>query len=77
MKAIDNTVMLEALAKQKKSLNELVGLLETVKDVPEVTDLYKSLYEIQVFYEGVGDIMTAEQLKVLTETISPLRESIV
>jgi len=76
-KAIDNTAFLEALAKQKNSLNELVGLLEPVKDVDEVTDIYESLLEIQEFYEGVGDIMTDEQLKVLSEKIDILRESIV
>jgi hypothetical protein len=76
-KAIDNTAFLEALAKQKNSLNELVGLLEPVKDVEEVSDIYNSLSEIREFYEGVGDIMTDEQLKVLSEKIDVLRESIV
>jgi len=77
LKAIDNTAFLEALAKQKVSLNELVNLLEPVKDVSEVSDLYKGLFEIQEFYEGVGDIMTDEQLKVLEEKITALRNSIV
>lgn len=77
LKAIDNTAFLEALARQKNSLNELVTLLETVKDLEEVSDLYKGLFEIQKFYEGVGDIMTDEQLKVLSELINALRESIV
>jgi len=76
-KAIDNTAFLEALAKQKSSLNELVSLLEPVKDVEEVSDIFGSLSEIQEFYEGVGDIMTDEQLKVLSEKIEILRESIV
>jgi len=77
LKAIDNTAFLEALARQKKSLNELVNLLEPVKDVQEVSDLYKGLFDIQEFYEGVGDIMTDEQLKILEEKISTLRNSIV
>jgi len=77
LKAIDNTAFLEALARQKKSLNELVNLLGPVKDVQEVSDLYKGLFEIQGFYEGVGDIMTDEQLKILEEKISTLRNSIV
>ena len=77
LKAIDNTAFLEALAKQKKSLNELVGLLEAVKDVPEVSDLYKGLFDIQEFYVGVGEIMTDEQLKILEEKIGALRSSIV
>jgi len=76
-KAIDNTSLLEALAKQKKSLNELVDLLEAVKDVEEVAELYKSLSELQVLFEGVGDLMTEEQLKVVSESIASLRESIV
>ncbi len=77
LKAIDNTAFLEALARQKKSLNELVNLLEPVKDVQEVSDLYKGLFDIQEFYKGVGDIMTDEQLKILEEKISTLRNSIV
>ena len=76
-KAIDNTSFLEALAKQKNSLNKLVELLEPVKDVEEVSDIYNSLSDIGEFYEEVGDIMTDEQLKVLTEKIDVLRESIV
>lgn len=75
--AVDNTAFLEALAKQKNSLNKLVELLEPVKEVEEVSDIYISLSEIREFYEGVGDIMTDEQLKVLTEKIEVLRESIV
>ncbi len=77
LKAIDNTAFLEALARQKKSLNELVNLLEGVKDVEEVSDLYKGLYDIQEFYDGVGDIMTDEQLKILEGKIGTLRNSIV
>ncbi len=75
--AIDNTAFLEALARQKNSLNELVNLLEPVKDVDEVSNLYEALFEIGEFYEGVGDIMTDEQLKILDEMISTLRASIV
>ncbi len=75
--APDNTAFLEALARQKNSLNELVNLLEPVKDVDEVSNLYKALFEIGEFYEGVGDIMTDEQLKILDEMISTLRASIV
>lgn len=75
--AIDNTSFLEALAKQKNSLNELVDLLGPVKDVEEVSEIYNSLSDIREFYDGVGDIMTDEQLKVLTEKIEVLRESIV
>jgi len=73
----DNTKFLEALAKQKKSLNELVSLLESVKDVDEVSDIYKGLSDLQSYYEEVGDIMTDEQLKIISEKIGILRESIV
>ena len=75
--ALDNTAILEALARQKNSLHELVNLLKPVKDVDEVSNLYKALFEIGEFYEGVGDIMTDEQLKILEELISTLRASIV
>jgi len=76
-KAIDNTAFLEALARQKNSQNELVGLLEPVKDVEEVAELYEGLSEIQEYYEGVGDIMTDEQLKIVAEKVETLRNSIV
>lgn len=77
LKAIDNTAFLEALARQKNSLNELVTLLESVKDLEEVKDLYEGLSDIQESYEDVGDTMTDEQLHVLSEKINALRESIV
>ena len=76
-KAVDNTAFLEALARQKNSLNELVTLLEPVKDVEEVSDLYIGLYEIKEYYEGVGDIMTDEQLKIVSEKVASLRATIV
>ena len=75
--SVDNSSFLEALARQKNSLNSLVELLEHVKDVEEVKDIYESLSELGEFYEGVGDIMTDEQLKILSEKIDVLRESIV
>jgi len=77
LKAIDNTAFLEALARQKNSLNELVTLLEAVKDLEEVKDLYEGLSDIQEAYEGVGDTMTDEQLNILSKKINALRESIV
>ena len=77
LKAIDYTAILEALARQKKSLNELVTLLIAVKDLEEVKDLYEGLSDIQEFYEEVGDTLTDEQLNILTEKINALRESIV
>jgi len=76
-KAVDNTAFLEALARQKNSLNELVDLLEPVKDVEEVADLYKGLSEIKEYYVEVGDIMTDEQLKIVAEKVAALRNSIV
>ena len=76
-KAIDNTAFLEALARQKKSLTELVELLEPVKEVEEVADLYKGLFELQSFYEGVGDVMTEEQLTEVSTLVNTLRGSIV
>ena len=76
-KAIDNTAFLEALAKQKNSLEQLVELLEPVKDVEEVADIYKGLFELQSFYEGVGEVMTEEQLIEVSALVETLRSSIV
>lgn len=77
LKAKDNTVFLEMLAKQKKSFNQLVSLLEPVRDEAEVADIFKGLSDIQTLYKDVEDTMTDEQLQALKKKITILRESIV
>jgi len=73
----DNTEFLEILAKQKKSLNTLVSLLEPVKDLDEVTEVFKGLFDLQNLYEGVEGSLTAEQLDKVTARIEALRDAIV
>ncbi len=73
----DPTVFLEALAKQKNSLDELVKLLDTVKNAEEAKDIYEALTDLQTAYEGVGDTLTDEQLQVISEKVDALRSSIV
>lgn len=75
--ADDNTVFLEALARQKGSLQELVGLLDPVKNAEEVKDIYEALIDMNKVYEGVGEALTQEQLQLISEKIDALRSSIV
>jgi len=75
--AEDNTVFMEALAKQKGSLQELVNLLDPVKNVEEVQEIFEALFEIKKIFDGVGEILTEEQLLSISEKIDVLRSSIV
>ena len=75
--ADNSTAFLEALARQKGSLESLVELLDPVKNVEEVKDIYVALADLQTVYEDVEDILTEEQLKVISEKINALRSSIV
>ena len=75
--AEDNTAFLEALARQKSSTEELVNLLDDVKNVEEVQDIYEALSDIQKVFEGVGEVLTEEQLLSISEKIDVLRSSIV
>ena len=77
MDADNPDIFMEALAKQKSSLNELLELLETVKDADEVNDIYVALAGMQEVFEGVGESLTEEQYQVLAEKIDVLRSSIV
>lgn len=73
----DNTEFLEILAQQKKSLTNLVSLMEPVKDLDEVSEVFKGLFDLQDIYEDVGDSLTAEQLEKVTARISTLRAAII
>lgn len=75
--AEDNTAFMEALARQKNSLDELVNLLDPVKNVDEVKDIYSGLNDLKKAFEGVGDALTEEQLQAISEQIEALRSSIV
>lgn len=76
-RALDNTEILSILAKQKKSLNELVTLLEPVKDVEEVESIYNGLSDLKDVYEDVGDALTVEQMEIISAKVDALRSSIV
>lgn len=73
----DNTEFLEILAKQKKSLNTLVTLLEPVKDLDEVAEVFRGLFDLQDLYKGVEGSLTAEQLEKVTARIEALHDAIV
>ena len=73
----DNTEFLEILANQKGSLEKLVTLMEPVKDLDEVTEVFKGLFDLQDIYEDVGDALTEEQLKMVLDKINSLREAII
>lgn len=73
----DNSEFLEILTRQKKSLNTLVALLEPVKDMEEVTAIFRGLFDLQDLYKGVEESLTLEQLEKVTAQIELLREAIV
>lgn len=73
----DNTEFLEILAQQKNSLKKLVSIMEPVKDLDEVSDVFKGLFDLQDIYEDVEESLTVEQLEKVTARITSLRESIV
>ena len=77
LKAKDNTEFLKILAKQKNSLDQLVSILEPVKDVDDVTDIFKGLFDLQDIYQDVGDKMTDKQLEQVSVRIDALRSDIV
>lgn len=72
----DPTAFLEILARQKNSLNELVTMLEAIRDVEEVTPVFKGLFDLRDIYKEVGDSLTAEQLEKVFNRIDALRNSI-
>ena len=75
--ADDNTALLEALARQKSSLEGLIDVLDSVKNAEEVSDIYEALADMFEVYKDVGDTLTEEQFQVLSEKIDVLRSSIV
>ena len=75
--ADDNTAFLEALARQKSSIDQLVILLDPVKNAEEVKDIYVALSDIKNVFDGVGEILNDEQLQSISEKINVLRSSIV
>jgi len=52
-------------------------LLESVKNVEEVVDVYNGLYDLQVVYNDVGETLTPEQLDQISVKIEALRGDIV
>lgn len=77
MTSADNTEFLEILGKQKKSLNTLVNLLEPVKDVDEITDVFKGLFDLRAIYEGVTGSLTDDQLEEVGARIETLRMALI
>ena len=68
---------LQIIAHQKNSLNELIGVIDPIREDVDVTDIYKGLVDLSKIFENVGDTLTADQLEQLMAAIEPLRESIV
>lgn len=75
--AKDNTEFLKILANQKKSLNELVGLLATVMDEDDISEIYSGLLDLQKIFKGVEDSFNEAQLEQLSASIETLRSGIV
>lgn len=75
--ADDSAPFMEAMAKQKTSLVELIKILDSVKNAEEVSEIYEALVDINSVYDGVGETLTPEQYQILSEKIDALRSSIV
>jgi len=75
--ADESAPFLEALARQKVSLGELIKTMDNVKEAEEVADIYEALVEMNKVYDEVGDVLTDEQFQILSEKIDALRASIV
>ena len=73
----DNTAFLEILAQQKKSLNRLVALMEPVKDLADISEIFKGLFDLQAIYEDVEGSLTEVQLEKVSEKVEALREAII
>jgi hypothetical protein len=73
----DPSEILEILARQKNSLDKLVALLEPVKDVEDVTLVFKGLFDLQDIYKNVGEALTDEQLEKVSTLIDELRSALV
>ena len=77
MTSQDPTEIMEILAKQKNSLDNLVSILEPVKDTEDVTVVFKGLFDLQDVYQEVGDALTDDQLNKVVDLIEELRNAIV
>jgi hypothetical protein len=75
--AADNSQFLEIIAHQKNSLNELIGVIEPIKEDVDVEVIYKGLVDLSKIFENVGDTLTADQLEQIISDIEPLRDGIV
>lgn len=73
----DNSAFLEILAQQKNSLDRLVELMEPVKSLDDVSEVFKGLFDLQDIYQDVGDALTEEQLEKIAERVATLRNDIV
>lgn len=65
------------LVNQENSLTQLIKVLEPVKDVGGVADIYTRLIEINKTYKEFGDPVTSGQIDALTTKVEKLRSSLV
>ncbi|MCK4852956.1 MAG: hypothetical protein KAT31_01810 [Bacteroidales bacterium] len=75
--AADNTRFLEIIAHQKNSLNELIRIIEPIKEDADVSKIYNGLVDLAKIFEEVGETLTARQLEQVLSAVDPLREDII
>ncbi len=75
--AADNTRFLEIIAHQKNSLNELIRIIEPIKEDADVSKIYNGLVDLAKIFEEVGETLTARQLEQVLSAVDLLREDII
>jgi hypothetical protein len=73
----DKEPFITILENQKNSLEQLLEVLEPVKEDMSVADIYAKLKEMEKIYEGFESPVATEQINVLTTQIEELRGSLV
>ena len=73
-----NEVIIDRIAKEKTTLNDLIGLLENYKAENEGTDdVISYLNEIKQIFDSASEKFTPEQFKQLTDKVLEIRTKII
>lgn len=73
----DKQPYIDILLKQEKSLDQLLHVVEPVKDDENVKDIYAGLTDLKSAYEGIGDKASEDQIDGLTKKLEELRNGLI
>jgi hypothetical protein len=73
----DKQPYIDILVKQKKSLDQLLDVVEPVKDDENIRDIYSGLVGIKNAYEEIGEKATTKQIDDLTKKLETLRDGLI